>query len=83
MMSDYIRKHEKAFQKLDTKLRNLEGSHGLIHAEWDYKYKTAFPSYGFACGYDENPIEFIESFNKALKKALTLCKNYKYNGFDR
>ena len=82
MMSDY-QKREKAFQKLNTKLRNLEGSHGLIHAEWDPTYKTAFPAYGFSWGYNENPIEHIESFNKALKKALTLCKNYKYNGFDR
>ena len=78
----YFAKVQKAMKKLNEKLQNLEGSDGLIHAEWSYKYKVAYPEYAISWGYNENPLEYKEKFAKALKKACTLCKNFKYNHYD-
>ena len=75
-----LEKSTRAFKKLNEKLRNLEGGCDLIHAEYDMTHMTAYPAYGFACGVEENRLEHVENFAKALKKAVTLCKNFKYNG---
>lgn len=74
------RRQHRAFKRLNEKLKNLEGSHGLIHAEWQYRNNTVYPAYGFACGVSENHLEHTMSFAKALVKACNICKNFKYNG---
>lgn len=74
------KKECKAFKAFNEKLQNLEGSHGLIHAEWDYSHNVVYPAYGFSCGVNGNRLEHVESFAKALKKAVSMCKNFKYNG---
>lgn len=74
------RRQARAFEKLNDKLRNLEGSCELIHAEWDFSHNVVYPAYGFACGVSSNRLEHVENFSKALKKAVSICKSFKYNG---
>lgn len=74
------RRQKRAFEKLNDKLHNLEGGCGLIHAEWDFCHNVVYPAYGFACGVSSNRLEHVENFSKALKKAVSMCKSFKYNG---
>lgn len=85
-------KYQKAFARLDQKIKNLPGASGLIHAtkrdnfgdnvNYPYYSVYVYPSYGFHCGAVEgNQLQRTTDFAKALLKACTLCKNFRYNGY--
>lgn len=80
-------KFNKGMKKIEEKIRSMPYG-DLIHVSKRDDFENGrttyiYPSYGFYCGYvPGNMLEIVSSFANTLKKACTLCKNYRYNGYN-